>query len=95
MNEFGLKKDVIDFIVNTADKMDISHVVLFGSRAKNTYSLKSDIDLAVLGCDYHRYVEALEERCPTLLSFDCIDLRDEISDSLRRSIEREGVILYG
>lgn len=42
--------------------MDISRVVLFGSRAKNTYSLKSDIDLAVLGCDYHMYVEALEER---------------------------------
>lgn len=95
MSEFGLKKDVIDFIVNTADKMDISRVVLFGSRAKNAYSPKSDIDLAVLGCDYHMYVEALEERCPTLLSFDFIDLRDEISDSLRRSIEREGVILYG
>lgn len=40
------------------------------------------------------YVEALEDRCPTLLSFDCIDFRDEISDSVKKSIEQEGVILY-
>ena len=38
---------------------------------------------------------ALEEECPTLLSFDFIDLADDIAPALRERIREEGVSLYG
>ena len=94
MNAFGLKDDVLDFIIDAARKCDMSEVILFGSRAKGDFSPKSDIDLAISGNALHSFKEALEEDCPTLLSFDFIDLATNISDSLRSRIDAEGVVLY-
>lgn len=95
MARFGLKDEVVDFIANAAYTTEMGTVILFGSRATGCYSDKSDIDLAVLGPRLHDFEEALEERCPTLLTFDIIDLSKDISEELKRRIDKEGVKLYG
>ncbi len=69
--------------------------MLFGSRATGSFSNKSDIDLAFSGGHIRDFEAALEEECPTLLSFDFIDLADDIAPALRERIREEGVSLYG
>lgn len=94
MNAFGLKDDVTDFIVEKAKSFGMAKVVLFGSRAKGTFSAKSDIDLAVSGDSALAFKEVIEEECPTLLMFDIVDMSNDISTKLRNRIEEEGVVLY-
>lgn len=94
MDRFGLKREVTAFIVDKARELSMDRVVLFGSRARGDFVEKSDIDLAVSGTQLHSFKFALEENCPTLLSFDFVNLSDDIDDSLRDCISAEGVILY-
>lgn len=95
MQDFGLKNDVINFIVDEARKHDMDKVVLFGSRARGTYSERSDIDLATSGHQFRAYRASLEESCPTLLSFDFVDLTRNADNPLGQRIAKEGVVLYG
>ena len=67
---------------------------MFGSRARGSNRERSDIDLAVSGKDVELFVESLEERADTLLSFDIVNLDEIVSDKLRESINREGKVLY-
>lgn len=94
MDQYGLKSDVTAFIVEKARELSLDRVVLFGSRARGDFSAKSDIDLAVSGDELRSFKAALEEGCPTLLSFDFVNLLDDIDDSLRNRIAAEGVVLY-
>lgn len=94
MASFGLTDDVVDFIVDAARLNGMSKVVLFGSRARGNYSEKSDIDLAIYGPGKHGFIESVEDHCPTLLSFDFIDLSKDISKELQRRIAEEGVVIY-
>lgn len=94
MSSFGLRDEVVDFIVDAARANGMSRVVLFGSRARGDYSEKSDIDLAIAGPGKHGFIESVEEHCPTLLSFDFIDLSMDISQDLQRRIAEEGVVIY-
>ena len=68
--------------------------MLFGSRARGSNRERSDIDLAVSGKGVELFVESLEERADTLLSFDIVNLDEIVSDKLRESISREGKVLY-
>lgn len=95
MNAFGLKDDVLAFIIDAAKECGMSEVILFGSRAKGNFTKKSDIDLAISGLGKHAFIESVEEHCPTLLTFDFIDLSGEISQGLRQRIVEEGVVIYG
>lgn len=90
----GLREEVTAFIVEQARECGLAKVVLFGSRACGRFSEKSDIDLAVYGASFDRYVGLLEEGCPTLLTFDFIDMSQEVSEGLRNRIAQEGVVLY-
>ena len=94
-NRFGLKPEVLDFIIDQARANEMDEIMIFGSRANGTYSSKSDIDLAIRGTSKHDFIQAMEEECPTLLEFDFIDLSNPISDSLRKRIESEGIRIYG
>ena len=70
-------------------------LVLFGSRAHRTHGERSDIDLAVYGCEKFRdFSFAVDEEVDTLLSFDLINMNDAVSPALTAEIERDGVILY-
>ena len=67
---------------------------MFGSRARGDFKEKSDIDLAVQGGDFIRFMLDVNEETSTLLSFDIINLDEKIQDELRESIEKEGKIVY-
>ena len=95
MNAFGLKDNVLAFIIDTAKECEMSEVILFGSRAKGNFTQKSDIDLAVSGERFHDFIEALDESCPTLLSFDFVNLSEPLSDEFSKRITEEGVRIYG
>jgi len=94
MDAYGLREEVTAFIVERARECGIAKVILFGSRASGRFSEKSDIDLAVCGASFDRYIGLLEESCPTLLTFDFIDMSREVGDGLRERIAQEGVVLY-
>ncbi len=70
---------------NNAEK-----VYLFGSRAKNTALERSDIDIAVSGCeDIFKLREQIEE-IPTLFSVDIVDM-----DKCSNRLLLEDIMKYG
>lgn len=96
MAEKNLQR-VYNQIGEIAQKYRAQKVVLFGSRARGTEREKSDIDIAVYGCNNFTelYLE-MEEELWTLLELDIINMDEIQSDSkLIDEIEREGVIIYG
>lgn len=83
-------------IIDIALKYNVSKIVLFGSRARKTNEPKSDIDLAIYGCeDFQELYFDLNENVDTLLQFDIIDMNNpNISPELIQEIQKDGVILY-
>ena len=94
MNNTGIKPKVIEEIRTFARKYNIDKVILFGSRARGDYKRTSDIDLAVVGGDFARFVLGVDEETSTLLEYDIVDMSREMQDELRQSIMQEGKILY-
>ena len=94
MRETGIKPIVIEEICDFARKYNVKKVILFGSRARGNFKEKSDIDLAVHGGDFIRFMLDVNEETSTLLSFDIINLDEEIMSELRKSIEKEGKVIY-
>ena len=94
MEETGIKPIVIKEICDIARKYHVKKVILFGSRARGTFKKKSDIDLAVQGGDFVRFMLDVNEETSTLLSFDIINLDEGIQSELRESIKKEGKIVY-
>ena len=95
MARYGLRDEILDFIVESAKRYGLKKVILYGSRAKRIYREKSDIDLAIEGGYIFDFEYDLEELCPTLLSFDFVDLTDDLPDGLIQRIQDEGVVLHG
>ena len=89
-------EEVYNQIVDIARRYNAKKVVLFGSRARGTNQPKSDIDLAVYGCeDFGELSDSLNEELWTLLKLDIINMDDEyVSSALIAEIERDGKILY-
>lgn len=94
MEETGIKPIVIEEICDIARKYHVKKVILFGSRARGTFKEKSDIDLAVQGGDFVRFMLDVNEETSTLLSFDIINLDEGIQSELRESIKKEGKLVY-
>ena len=90
---YGLKDSVVEEIISLAKKYDIDRLVLFGSRARGTYSRASDIDLAAYGGNVNGFAVDAEETVQTLLRFDVIDMGRKLSPQFREEIER-GIVLY-
>lgn len=85
---------VLREIASFARKYHIEKVILFGSRAKGTHTERSDIDIAVLGGDFDGFYWALRDDIHSLLTFDIVEMADNLSDELKNEIDRDGVILY-
>ncbi len=83
-------------IVEIAIKNNATKVVLFGSRARGDNGPKSDIDLAIYGCkNFSELVEQMNEELWSLLQLDIINMESSnVSEELKKEIERDGVILY-
>ena len=94
MRETGIKPIVIEEICDIARKYNVQKVILFGSRARGDFKTKSDIDLAVQGGDFIRFMLDVNEETSTLLKFDIVNLDEEIQNELRESIKKEGKIVY-
>lgn len=94
MKENGIQAIVIEEIVELAKKYNLNKVILFGSRARGDYKLRSDIDLAVSGGDCIRFSLDVQEMTSTLLFFDIVNLDGTVQKELLESIEKEGVCIY-
>ena len=90
----GIREQVLNEIIDFAERYDVKKVVLFGSRARGDFKRTSDIDLAVVGGDFARFALDVDEETSTLLEYDIVDMSREMQDELRQSIMREGKILY-
>ena len=68
---------------------------MFGSRSRGDNSEKSDVDIAVYGCrDFVNFKLDVEEKVWTLLTFDIVNMDNEISEELAGEIRRDGVVIY-
>ena len=94
MKEHGIQAIVIEEIVTLAKKYDLNKVILFGSRARGDFKLRSDIDLAISGGDCIRFSLDVQELTSTLLFFDVVNLDGMVQKELLNSIEKEGVCIY-
>ena len=94
MREYGIQAGVMGEIIALAKKYNLNKVILFGSRARGDYKLRSDIDLAVSGGDCIRFSLDVQESTFTLLFFDVVVLDGAVQKELLDSIEKEGVCIY-
>lgn len=82
--------EVIKKIKNICEKHNAKVVILYGSRAKNTYKDESDFDIAVSGVrDFDRLQEELW-LMPTLYSVDLLNLDNCKNEFLMEDIKRYG-----
>jgi len=89
-----LSTSILAGITALAEKYNVRKVLLFGSRARGDFRLRSDIDLAVLGGNAAEFAVAVDEEVETLLKFDVVDLNQPIQPELRSEIETYGVVIY-
>ena len=93
----NLSNSIINEIIDISKKYyGINKVVLFGSRARGDNELKSDIDLAVFGCeDFINFYFDCQEKIDTLLKFDIINMDEcDTNSKLFQEVKKDGVILY-
>ena len=91
----NLPKRVIEDLAILADKYNISQIILFGSRARGDNNAKSDVDIAVYGCeDFAKFSLDVEDEVWTLLKFDVVNMDGDVSDELKNEILRDGVVIY-
>ena len=94
MEKYGIQSVVVEEIIALAQKYNLDKVILFGSRARDDYKTRSDIDLAVCGGDSVRFSVDVQECTSTLLFFDVVNLDGMVQEELLESIKREGIVLY-
>jgi predicted nucleotidyltransferase len=97
---YGLRADIIEKIVDTIKKnLKIQKIILFGSRAKETYKKGSDIDISIVSEDLSlKELNQLKVMLDDLMLPYKIDLLDygRISNNdLKEHINRVGKILVG
>ena len=94
MEQTGMHPAVIEAIRLSAQRCGLRAVTLFGSRAREEQRPKSDIDLALSGGDQVRFALDGEGKCPTLPSFDYVELDGSVQPELRETVAREGRLSY-
>ena len=85
-----ITKDVSAFAV----KHGVEKIILFGSRARGDHTERSDIDIAVSGGDFDAFYWDVKENIHSLLTFDIVNMDDNISDDLKEEITKDGVTIY-
>ena len=90
----GLKSELVQELAGLSRKHSVEKLLLFGSRARGDNKERSDIDLAVYGGNAAAFALDAEEETNTLLMYDIVDMNAPVQESLRRSIEDEGILIY-
>jgi predicted nucleotidyltransferase len=97
--KWGLKDSVLAQLTNTFKKYPVEKVVLFGSRAKGTYSATADIDLAIYAQRMtHRQLSLLSnelEETDMIYLFDLVHIDETVNTQLIANIEKDGQVIYG
>ena len=91
---YNLDKRIEREIISLAKSFGVKKLILFGSRARGTNRERSDIDLAAQSGNIFDFAEAVDEKVNTLLSFDIINLDDDLAEDFKAEIARDGIILY-
>ncbi len=94
MNQIFLPLKLNTEISEFAEKADVQKIVLFGSRARETATERSDVDIAVWGGNFDEFYWNIKDNSDSLLMFDIIDMNQKVSDELKKEIERDGVTIY-
>lgn len=90
----GIKKEVLQEIIQLAKQNNIEEVILFGSRARGDFKERSDIDIAFRGGNSSYFILGVDEETSTLLEFDIVDLDKPVREELLQSIGNEGIVIY-
>lgn len=97
-NNYGIRDNLFNDMINEFKKTNIEKVILFGSKARNDYKYNSDIDLAVIftSNDNDNYIKLLTklENLNTLYKFDIIDYSKITNIKLKEEIDKDGIIIY-
>ena len=91
---YNLDKRLESEIISLAKSFGVKKLILFGSRARGTNKERSDIDLAAQGGNVTEFSFDIEEKIPTLLKFDIINLDEHVAEDFLAEIARDGIILY-
>lgn len=91
---YNLDKRIEREIISMARRFGLKKLILFGSRARGTNRERSDIDLAACGGDILNFAEAVDEQIDTLLSFDVINLDEDVAQDFLAEIDRDRIVLY-
>ena len=95
--EYGLSEKHISMIKRYFElDQNVKEVILFGSRATNSYRNGSDIDFVVKIEDHSKILNikmGLNE-LPTLYSFDVVDYEHITSKNFKDEIDKTGIIFY-
>lgn len=97
-NNYGIRDNLFNELLNLFKKENIDKVILFGSRARNDYKNNSDIDLAIIfnSNDNDNYIKLLTklEELNTLFKFDVIDYNKITNTTLKQEINKDGITIY-
>ena len=97
-NNYGIRDNLFNELLNLFKKENINKVILFGSRARNNYKNNSDIDLAIIfdSDDNDNYIKLLTklEELNTLFKFDVIDYNKITNATLKQEIDKDGITIY-
>ncbi len=96
--DFPRREVILELARRLAEHPAVERIWLFGSRARGDNFERSDIDLAIEapGIDRGEWAGLhldLEEEADTLLLIDFV-LMDDLPESFRRRVHREGSLLY-
>ena len=100
MTSLGLTNTDLDLIRDAVQQFwQVEQVVIFGSRAAQTYHKGSDIDLAVFGPKINsrtisRLYDRLENDLPIPYFFDLIHYDTLANQTLKTHIQKEGILIY-
>ena len=96
----GIDQEILDLIVKVIiNQKQVDRVVIFGSRAGDSFTRTSDIDIAVFGGNWTETDTALakdmlEESISTPLKFDLLNYAKITKDYLKRMITENGKVIY-
>ena len=95
---FIVKQQELDKIISVFRRYsEINQVILFGSRAKGTAKVNSDIDLAVEGLGSNLQIEMLAMELDELslpYKFDVKSVAGVSNPALKEHIARVGICIY-
>jgi predicted nucleotidyltransferase len=97
--KLGLRGSDLESIINFLKEFDgIKEAILFGSRAKGSFTLGSDVDIAIVGdFDFQTLTKLsylLNQESNMPYKFDIIDYSTIENRELKEHIDRVGISIY-